>query len=536
MRRPFPLVLVTVIFWILLVPSGFATSFYIAANGSDSNNGTSESTPWLHAPGMPGVSGKPASYSPQPGDSIVLRGCDTWIFSGQWNIQSSGSSGNLISYGGLDQTWYNTSVCPSGWNRPILSGGGTWPGSSNGTLFETNGKSYLNIEWMEFTGLYYSGAQATAIDLNTGTNINVFDNYIHGWQIGTINGAAEFFGIYRTVANSGDQIQLYLNVIDGSDADANSQGSSCEICAYLDGPLPGGAVYQNYFANSNGCFIFGPQSFHDNTMVNCGLNPTPGTGQHNNIFESNTDRPNMTFYNNLIINGNTGNSNNTTQNQMAPTAGTTSYAFNNVIVNSNPGADHNMMCEAALTNPGGTCMWFNNTVEGGADSEASGSEGAPPHYSAGVVASGTATLANNHFITSSAAPAYDTAGGSISGSPVGEVIQSQPAANAQSYSLTQAYPFSPVSGCTSGTCSTLQAGTNESSLCATISNFDSAAGAACKNDTTLGIAYASGTHTVSFPARAANARPSSGNWDAGAYQLGSGSTVAPPTGLVATVQ
>ena len=244
----------------------------------------------------------------------------------------------------------------------------------------------------------------------------------------------------------------------------------------------------------------------------------------------------MTVYNNLIINGNTGNSNNTTQNQMAPMAGTTSYAFNNVIVNSNPGADHNLMCEPALTNPGGTCMWFNNTVEGGADSQGSGKPGAPPHYSAGVVASGTATLANNHFITSSAAPAYDTAGGSISGSPVGEVIQSQAATNAQSYSLTQTYPFSPVSGCTSSTCSTLQVGTNESSLCATISNFDSAAGAACKNDTTLGVTYASGTHTVSFPARASNARPSSGNWDAGAYQLGSGSTVAPPTGLVAAVQ
>ncbi len=377
MRRPFPLVLVTLISWMLFVQSGFATTYYIAANGSDSNNGTSKTTPWLHAPGMPGVSAKPASYSPQPGDSFVLRGCDTWTFSGQWNIQSSGSSGNPISYGGLDQTWYNTSVCPSAWNRPILSGGGSWPGSSNGTLFETNGKSYLNVEWMEITGLYYSGAQATAIDLNVGTNISVFDNYIHGWQIGTINGSSEFYGIYRTVANSGDQIQLYLNVIDGSDADANSQGSSCEICAYLDGPLPGGAVYQNYLANSNGCFIYGPQSFHDNTLVNCGLNPTPGTGQHNNIFESNTDRPNMTFYNNLIINGNTGNSNNTTQNQMAPMAGTTSYAFNNVIVNSNPGADHNMMCEAALTNPGGNCMWFNNTVEGGADSQAPESAGSP---------------------------------------------------------------------------------------------------------------------------------------------------------------
>ncbi len=536
MRRPFPLVLVTVISWIVFVQSGFATSFYIAANGSDSNNGTSKTSPWLHAPGMPGATGQPASYSPQPGDSFVLRGCDTWVLSGQWNVQSSGSNGNPITYGGLDQTWYNASVCPSAWNRPILSGGGTWPGTTNATAFELNGQSYIDVEWTEFTNFYYSGATVQMIDLSSGTHMNVFGNYIHGWQIGTINSNASFWGIHRQIGNDGDQIQVYQNVVDGSDADSNSQGTAIGIFTYLNGPLPGGAVYQNYMANMSSCFINGPQTFHDNVLYNCGLNPTPGSGQHNNLFESNTDRPNMTVYNNLIINGNTGNSNNTTQNQMAPMAGTTSYAFNNVIVNSNPGADHNLMCEPALSNPGGNCMWFNNTVEGGADSQAPASAGSPPHYSAGVVASGTATLANNHFITSSAAPAYDTAGGSISGSPVGEVIQSQAATNAQSYSLTQTYPFSPVSGCTSSTCSTLQAGTNEASLCATISNFDSAAGAACQNDTTLGVTYASGTHTVSFPARASNARPSSGNWDAGAYQLGSGSTVAPPTGLVAAVQ
>ena len=33
-----------------------ATTHYIAANGSDSNNGTGKTTPWLHAPGMPSCS------------------------------------------------------------------------------------------------------------------------------------------------------------------------------------------------------------------------------------------------------------------------------------------------------------------------------------------------------------------------------------------------------------------------------------------------------------------------------------------------
>jgi hypothetical protein len=29
-----------------------ATTYYVAANGADSNNGTAKTTPWQHAPGM----------------------------------------------------------------------------------------------------------------------------------------------------------------------------------------------------------------------------------------------------------------------------------------------------------------------------------------------------------------------------------------------------------------------------------------------------------------------------------------------------
>jgi hypothetical protein len=530
MRRQIPLALVTLIFASTI---GFAQTYYIAANGSDSNTSTqaqSKTTPWAHAPGDSAATGNAAAYIPVPGDSFVFRGCDTWTLTGQINLKSSGSSGSPISYGVPDQTWYNTSVCPSGWNRPILSGGGTWPGGTSTAAFEANGKSYLNIEWFEFTNFYYSGATVTMIDLSSGTNINVFGNYIHGWHAGTVNSSAVMYGIHRQIGNNGDQIQVYQNAIDGSDTDSNSQGTSVLIHTYINGPLPGGAVYQNYMASSNNCFVNGPQSFHDNTLFNCGLNPAPGSGQHNNIFESNTDRPNMTFYNNFIIHGNTGLAANTTQNQMAPQSGTTSYAFNNVIVDSNPGADHNMMCEAALSNPGGNCTWFNNTVEGGADTAGAGG-GSPPHNSVGRVSSGTATLINNHFITSSAAPAYDqVSSGTLSPAPQNDVIQSQATANSQGYNLGQAYPFSP----TSSNGATVGAGANKSSLCTTIASVDSAAGTACLSDTTLGVAYNTFKHTVSFPARTVIARPT--NWDAGAYQFGASNAPNPPTGLAATVQ
>src|SRR5208337_4960412 len=37
---------------VTLASLGITNCYYIAANGNDSNSGTSESSPWLHAPGM----------------------------------------------------------------------------------------------------------------------------------------------------------------------------------------------------------------------------------------------------------------------------------------------------------------------------------------------------------------------------------------------------------------------------------------------------------------------------------------------------
>src|SRR5579872_7279861 len=57
--------------------------YFVAANGSDSNNGTSESTPWLHAPGMPNCTGNcqvVANSGLNPGNGVILRGGDTWHF------------------------------------------------------------------------------------------------------------------------------------------------------------------------------------------------------------------------------------------------------------------------------------------------------------------------------------------------------------------------------------------------------------------------------------------------------------------------
>jgi hypothetical protein len=49
-----------------------AATYYIDYSaGSDVNNGTSKTTPWQHAPGMTGFSGR---YTHQAGDHFIFKG------------------------------------------------------------------------------------------------------------------------------------------------------------------------------------------------------------------------------------------------------------------------------------------------------------------------------------------------------------------------------------------------------------------------------------------------------------------------------
>src|SRR5262252_2945825 len=65
--------LVALVLTILLAPSAHATTYYVAAAGSDSNNGTTTGTPWAHAPGMPACANTCAGATLQPGDSVLFN-------------------------------------------------------------------------------------------------------------------------------------------------------------------------------------------------------------------------------------------------------------------------------------------------------------------------------------------------------------------------------------------------------------------------------------------------------------------------------
>lgn len=121
-----------------------ATTYYVSSStGSDSNNGTAKGTPWAHVKGMVGASGNASSHTPAGDDIFVFMGCDSWT-NGVFPVAVtwSGTSGHPIAYM-ADKTWYNTSVCPSAWNRPKFDAGGTPIATHNNFVRMTGGGGIL---------------------------------------------------------------------------------------------------------------------------------------------------------------------------------------------------------------------------------------------------------------------------------------------------------------------------------------------------------------------------------------------------------
>ena len=162
---------------------------------------------------MPAASGTAGSYSAVAGDTFILRGCDVWYNSpGTSNfplvLNSGGSSGNPVTIG-VDQTWYNTTSCPSAWNRPVFDGhasagsstptqiGGTTSGcvSGNGNFFVVINASYITINWVEMRNLYYANdAENSCYDQNgwflitNADYVTVSNGYEHDWSDGHVLG------------------------------------------------------------------------------------------------------------------------------------------------------------------------------------------------------------------------------------------------------------------------------------------------------------------------------------------------------------
>ena len=512
---------------------GVTSCYFVSATGADTNNGISESTPWLHAPGMPACAGNCASTKPAPGTGFILRGGDTWHFGnsglspysgGTWNWSSSGSSGSPI-YVGVDPGWYNG----GSWSRPVMNGDNPLSTTAVASCpYQTGGSNIFlsdvlthygiwdNFEWTgKCQNTYAYGINDYVFD--SGTTYSTFMHmYFHGCThiaFSCSGGSGVCYGAYAFLGSQGSGVQTglqyYYDVFDGSDSDPASWGG------FYDGMF---TVAYSVFNNLSENIANYAHLIHDNVFSNW---VPPGDGySHGNVYEEVGEaNPYNAMYNNVFYNLYTASPGDGVCFWLGP-INTATYAFNNVFYAASCGGNY-INVGRNNTNQG-TYYFFNNTMESPTNSS--------------IITFSTASyshplyLTNNHYITDASSPylapsqtTYTT-----------ELLMTHATATADGYTPSATYAYSPS---TSGSTPTATAGTNEttnycSALAAAASSDPtlSNASTACDSDTTYSCSYNGTNHTVTCPMRTVAARPSSTAWSIGAYQSTS-SVTEPPTNV-----
>jgi len=537
----------SLIMCLFCVVTAFAQhTYYISkSTGSDSNTAAqaqSKSTPWAHLPGMASCTSNCNGYTPRAGDTFVMMGCDVWVASDlpvAFPTTNSGSSGSPITFGGEDQTWYNTTNCPSGWNRPVFSNSThTYLANANcnndgssqqsqvfvclGVNTSPGAYGYIVIDNIEMTGLTCTGnctGQQDYIWMPSCNYCKVTNNYWHGIDI-AYDGNCTIVKAYETNSVFGSLFQQ--NIMDGSDrANQDSGKSACTV----------------FFGDYGGVTIDG------NIMHDVPNTVTPYASGGDSIVISRNNS-----YNILVSNGGSH------CNGMENVGGGTFYIHDNVIHDMYcPGGESYMMGNSNET----TYFWnnvFYNLCDAGAGNcsqtpqfpQTSGQGPIALYFWNNTIVSPTAqscfsnssqpgftitalAFENTHCITTGSLA--DTWTG-VTPTEAGNVTQTPTATDSNvsphydQYTASETYAYSPVAS----TNSTVGAGTNLTSNC-------SGSSAGLCSDT----AYACSLQTSPIveavcPARTSNTRPSTGNWDAGAYEYNVQDPPNPPTNLTAVVQ
>lgn len=499
-----------------------ATTYYVSTSGSDSNSGTSESSPWAHIPGMATWTG---SHTPAAGDSFILRGCDVWTNSSfpiTWKW--SGASGNPITVG-VDQTWYNTTTCPSSWNRPVFNAGGTaiqppeCSGGNSNKFLIFSSATYVTFNWIELTGLYWNSDQYNScwsttafVSANGSDYITLSNFYIHNWSVGPSATDADHLIAVGSGSPWCDNCLLTNTVIDGSASNKNSgvgvqwSTSNTVIHNVTNAFKP---ITHGVFANNN---VYGVNlSFDGESHPNCF--ESTGSLSSNHDFYIYNNR----IHDNFVCEGlQVGNPNEI------------DYVWNNMWYNNTSvGANGPQVPQSETPN---SFYFWNNTVVGWTSCVQSAGHG--------FSWTGTFAAQNNYCINSN--------GASVDGSPsagtvtVGNNIGVTTAtATSQGFTSAESYVYSPASSNCNGIASNcpIGAGVNLSNMATgQVTALQQDTTYACEQGTVNGVVQAVCNQ------RTANTRPGSGGgaWDVGAYEYGGSSTTTtkpnPPTGLSATVQ
>jgi chitodextrinase len=472
-------------------------SFYIDyVSGNDSNNGSSKTTPWQHAPGMVGCTSVCASTTPQPADNFIFKGGVTWPNSNfTWTISWSGSIGNPI-YFGVDKTWYTG----SSWTRPVFDLQSTTAGSKNIVVdLQTGGLgiSYVTLDNLEMVNFRWTGSptygNAIGINLETSQNITLENVYFHSWTHDNPGGCTSGnCDAMKVVVGSTSSPYNPGSIINDLTCDGAPSGTDSGMCTYAV-PAVENSTAQNM---SNGFLLNGATvTFAGNTVGP--INQSYDTGNHENCVE--TTGASTVYFSNNLIHDCTAVSVFTGGGIAAPE---TDYIWNNIIYNSVPGPVYIDTSPVAT----GSAYLYNNTFV----ATSSGSCVEIVQRSKGDLANFVEE--NNNCISDNGTATHamvcdktwNSGGcaGATTETLATNVVMSHAAAASQGFTAGNSYSETSVSN------STVQIATNLTSLCS------GSLASLCTSFNGL-------------------TRPASAAWDAGAYQL---DTIPPsvPTGLAAT--
>ena len=547
----------------------FATTYYIAATGADTNNGTAKTTPWLHAPGMPNCASICASTVPAAGDSFIFRGGDTWhtangsatpytgfgagpsTASSSWNWSWSGTSSacnwpaatSSCIYIGVDQTWFTG----SSWTRPsfdldnplstslvascAFDQSSTFNGLSIGSFtgYPKYVANYVIVDNFNFFGHCHS--QVTFLPsyiASSGIFITILHCYFHGWTMtnnpqpnggSAEDGSPMISNSYTDAVVPGGathDVAAY-NVFDGSDSFCTGNLACTGRASDITYDFEHNVV--RYMSN----VLNGPSNValvHDNLFEYIYESFDPAA--HGGILEQNGNDLNqpMSIYNNIFRHTDIGITIN-----LDTTLNSPLFFFNNVMYDiGNP--SNCIALASASTATGQSATFVNNTI----DANSTGCAfrltkgGAPDQFQ------GTITFQNMHLIGTGQTTIAGWLGTLQTNQTLAdkgnEIFQTEAIANGQGYVPGNNYQPTSTSN------ATYHAGANLSSSCSTYS-----ADSALCSGTTGGVTNTAGSGTIPTLYISSPALRGS-TWDAGAYQF-NGQTVskpAAPSGLVAKVQ
>ncbi len=476
-------------------PATCVRTFYVDyVGGSDSNNGTSASTPWQRSPGMTAFAG---TYTHAAGDCFVFKGGVTWPNAAlQLHITNSGTSANPDYYG-VSQSFFTG----ASWTRPIFNGGGATVSGVNASLISLNSVSNVTVDDIECTNQFIPGSSLNEFCVNATScsGLDIKNMYAHSWSVASASvGGGNNGGIS---VNPPDAVLSTNNVVEFNTITGPTITTGCgngSPCSAGTGVVGASICRNNVVSNIPGG-ISGCINFIGNTIHDILPSINDPISHEDAMFVFKRADQTQTVSGNLVYRVCCGEAI-----FIAPALGSGGsphiLVYNNVSYQSGMSAPPGPIefdwtdttCSDVVT-----IEVYNNTFQMNGSTRI--------QVTQQTCAITTLTMKNNHYITDNASPicVNESGCGSVTNfTNSSYVLQTNATATAQGYTVSNNYAPTSALGGTVG---------------------------AAANLFSLGIS------ALDLDIRGFT-RPNSGAWDAGAYQYATTPAPNPPSGLSAVVQ